>query len=77
MRGMSLWTHLGKAASRELLLVERRGLDEAGVALLTEAIAVAADGDDLAVVEQAVEDRDPFPPTLRAALVRAGPCERP
>src|SRR5437879_12948534 len=56
-RGRFLWTHLGKPASYELLLVQLRRLDEARAALLAQAVAVAADRDDLAMVEQAIEDR--------------------
>src|SRR3546814_744335 len=54
-RGRDLWTHLGKPGSRALLL--GGGLHQAGTALLAQPIAVAADGDDLAVVQQAIEDR--------------------
>jgi hypothetical protein len=56
-RGRSLWAHLGKPGSCELLLVQLCRLDEAGAAFFAQAIAVAADGDDLAVMEQAIENR--------------------
>jgi hypothetical protein len=42
--------------SRELLRTERRALDEPGAALLAQAEAVAADGKDVAVVQEAVEN---------------------
>ena len=54
-RGRSLWIHLGKPGSCWLLPIELRCLDEANAAFLAQAVAVAANGDDLAV-EQAVED---------------------
>jgi hypothetical protein len=42
--------------SCELALIEGGGLDQPGSAFLAQAIAVAADGDYLAVMEQPVED---------------------
>src|SRR3546814_1561558 len=56
-RGRGLWAHLGKPGSRALLRPGRHGLDQAGPALLAQPVAVAADGDDLAVVQQAIENR--------------------
>ncbi len=49
--------YLDKPGSRERLLVQLGRLDEAGAALFAQPVAVAADGDDLAVVQEAVEDR--------------------
>ena len=67
-RGGCLWTHLGKPGSWGRLLLQLRGLDETGTALLAQAIAVAADGDDLAVVEEAIEDRDRWGKMMRASI---------
>jgi hypothetical protein len=39
------------------LVVVLNRLDESGLSLLAEAIAIASDGEDVAMVEQAVEDR--------------------
>lgn len=42
--------------SSRSLVVEIGSRDEAGAALLAQAIAVAPDGDDMAVMEQSIED---------------------
>jgi len=42
--------------SCELDLIEWSGLDQARAPLLAQPIAVAADGDDVAVVQEAIED---------------------
>lgn len=58
-RARGLWAHLDKPVTSWLLrqlLLELDGLDQAGAALLAQPIAVAADGDDVAVVEEPVED---------------------
>ena len=47
---------MGKPASLAFVLSDRDGVDQAGAALLAQTVAVAADGDDLAVVEEPVED---------------------
>src|SRR5512134_1733585 len=47
---------LGTGASPQRLLVELRGLDEPGSALFAKPIAVAADGQHMAVMQQAIED---------------------
>src|SRR3546814_19374971 len=47
----------GGSASCDLLRAECGGFDQSGASLLPPAVAVAADGDDLAVVEPPVEDR--------------------
>src|SRR5512134_3850057 len=55
-RGRGLWTHLGKLVSRLLLLIQRHPFDQAGAPLLAQPVAVAADGDHVAVMQQPVED---------------------
>src|SRR5512144_3193736 len=55
-RGTGLWTHLGKRVSRLLLLIERHPFDQAGAPLLAQPVAVAADGENVAVMQQPVED---------------------
>src|SRR5512147_1313988 len=55
-RGRGLWAHLGKLVSRLLLPIERHPLDQAGAPLLAQPVAVAANGDHVAVMQQPVED---------------------
>src|SRR5918996_909469 len=50
------WASRGSCGRRQLVRLARR-LEQAGAALLAQPIAVAADGDDVAVMEEAVEDR--------------------
>ena len=81
-RGRALWTHVGKPGSRTLLRADCRGFDQAGAALFAQPVAVAADGDHLAVVKQSVEDRGrhhripstvPHSPTERLEVISVLP----
>lgn len=74
-RGRVPWASAGSGSP---FVVERRGLDQAGAALLPEAVADAAGADHLAVVEQPVENRGchhgvaehgPHSPTERLAMI--------